>query len=81
MNAAKLPNKLNKLSEEDYNDTNKYILLEPYENKKYSIKINIIETHICIIANQIQNPNIFYTIELCLMIFINFQKVLELLIT
>ena len=35
MNAAKLPNKLNKLSEEDYNDTNKYILFEPYENKKY----------------------------------------------
>ena len=74
MNAAKLPNELNKLSEEDYNDTNKYILFEPYENKKYSIKINIIETHICIIANQIQNPNIFYTIELCLNDFYQLSK-------
>ena len=58
MNAAKLPNELNKFSKEDYSDTNQYILLEPYESQKYSIKINKTETGILIEANQVQNSNI-----------------------
>ena len=64
MNAAKLPNELNKFSKEDYSDTNQYILLEPYESQKYSIKINTTETGILIEANQVQNSNIVYSIEL-----------------
>jgi len=66
MNAAKLPNEFNKFSEEDYSDTNQYILLEPYESQKYSIKINKTETGILIEANQVQNSNIVYSIELSL---------------
>ena len=66
MNAAKLPNELNKFSKEDYSDTNQYILLEPYESQKYSIKINKTETGILIEANQVQNSNIVYSIELSL---------------
>ena len=64
MKAAKLPNEANKLTEDDYSDTNQYILLEPYENKKYSIRINKIDTGILIEANQIPNSNLFYKIEL-----------------
>ena len=40
------------------------ILLEPYENNKYSIRINKIDTGILIEANQIKNSNLFYKIEL-----------------
>ena len=64
MKAAKLPNEANKLTENDYSDTNQYIFLEPYENKKYSIRINKIDTGILIEANQIKNSNLFYKIEL-----------------
>ena len=64
MKAAKLPNEANKLTENDYSDTNQYIFLEPYENNKYSIRINKIDTGILIEANQIKNSNLFYKIEL-----------------
>ena len=74
MNAAKLPNEFNKFSEEDYSDTNQYILLEPYESQKYSIKINKTETGILIEANQVQNSNIVYSIELSLNDFYQLSK-------
>ena len=64
MNAAKLPNELSKFLEEDYSDTSQYILLEPYEKEKYSIKINKTEKGILIEANKVQNSNMFYSIEL-----------------
>ena len=54
MNPAKLPNNI---SEDDYSDTSKYILLEQIENKKYSLRINKTETGILIEANQVENPN------------------------
>ena len=71
MSTAKLPNEL---SEDDYSHTNKYILSEPYENKKHSIKINKTETGILIEAYQIQNSNILYKIELCLNDFYQLSK-------
>jgi hypothetical protein len=74
MNAAKLPNELNKFSKEDYSDTNQYILLEPYESQKYSIKINTTETGILIEANQVKNSNIVYSIELSLNDFYQLSK-------
>ena len=74
MNAAKLPNEFNKFSKEDYSDTNQYILLEPYESQKYSIKINTTETGILIEANQVQNSNIVYSIELSLNDFYQLSK-------
>ena len=74
MNAAELPNEFNKFSEEDYSDTNQYILLEPYESQKYSIKINTTETGILIEANQVQNSNIVYSIELSLNDFYQLSK-------
>ena len=71
MNAAKLPNEF---SLNDYSNTNQYILLEPYENKKYSIKINKTETSILIEANQLQNSNKLYKIELGLNDFYQLSK-------
>ena len=75
MKAAKLPNEFNnKSSEEDYSDTNQYILLEPYESQKYSIKINKTETGILFEANQVKNSNIIYSIELSLNDFYQLSK-------
>ena len=75
MQAAKLPNELNNTIEDDYeNNTNKYILLEPLENEKYSVRINKTSTNILIEANQIHNPNIYYKIELCLKEFYQLSK-------
>ena len=66
MNAANLPKNLNNSYENHYGDTNKYILLEPYENEKYSIQINKTETSILIEATPIKISNIYYKIELSL---------------
>ena len=75
MKAAKLPNEFNnKSSEKDYSDTNQYILLEPYESQKYSIKINKTETGILFEANQVKNSNIIYSIELSLNDFYQLSK-------
>ena len=75
MKAARLPNEFNNtFSEEDYSNTNQYILLEPYENQKYSIKINKTEKGILIEANKVQNSNIFYSIELSLNDFYQLSK-------
>ena len=71
MNPAKLPNNI---SEDDYSDTSKYILLEQIENKKYSIRINKTEAGILIEANQVENPNMIYTIELGLNEFYQLSK-------
>ena len=74
MNAAKLPNEAYKITEDDYSDTNQYLLLEPYENQKYSIKINKIETCILIEATQVLNSNRLYKIELGLNDFYQLSK-------
>ena len=75
MKAAKLPNEFNnKSSEEDYSNTNQYILKEPYESQKYSIKINKTETGILFEANQVKNSNIIYSIELSLNDFYQLSK-------
>ena len=73
MNAAKLPNEINK-SKDYYSYTNKYTLLEENENEKFDIKINKTETGILIEANSIQNPNMFYKIELSLNDFYQLSK-------
>ena len=75
MKAAKLPNELNNSFEEEKEiSTNKYILLEPLENKKYSIQVSKTSTSILIEANQIQNPNIYYKFELSLNEFYQLSK-------
>ena len=75
MKAAKLPDEFNnKSSEEDYSDTNQYILKEPYESQKYSIKITKTETGILFEANQVKNSNIIYSIELSLNDFYQLSK-------
>ena len=71
MNPAKLPNNI---SEDDYSDTSKYILLEQIENKKYSIRINKTEAGILIEANQVENSNMIYAIELGLNEFYQLSK-------
>ena len=73
MNAAKLPNEIDK-SKDDNSGTNKYTLLEENENEKFDIKINKTETGILIEANSIQNPNVFYKIELSLNDFYQLSK-------
>ena len=73
MNAAKLPNEIDK-SKDDNSGTNKYTLLEENENEKFDIKINKTETGILIEANSIQNPNMFYKIELSLNDFYQLSK-------
>ena len=75
MKAAKLPNESN-ISFENGNSSNtdKYILLEKCENKKYSIKINKTETSILIEANQVDNHDIFYKIALNLNDFYQLSK-------
>ena len=72
---AKLPNELNNFFEDSYeNNSNRYILLEPLENKKYAIQINKTSTSILIEANQINNSNIYYKIELSLNEFYQLSK-------
>ena len=73
MNAAKLPNEIDK-SKDDNSGTNKYTLLEENENEKFDIKINKTETGILLEANSIQNPNMFYKIELSLNDFYQLSK-------
>ena len=73
MNAAKLPNEIDK-SKDNNSGTNKYTLLEENEKEKFDIKINKTETGILIEANSIQNPNMFYKIELSLNDFYQLSK-------
>ena len=74
MEAAKLPNESNISVENDFGNTKEYILVEPNENRKYSIKINKTEKNILIEANQVQNINISYKIALNLNDFYQLSK-------
>ena len=74
MEAAKLPNEFNKPYEENYKDTNKFILLEPYENKNYSISVNKTENNIKIEAYQVESLNTYYKVELNLNEFYQLSK-------
>ena len=75
MKAAKLPNELNNSFKDDSeNNKNKFLFLEPLENKKYSVQINKTSTSILIEANQIHNQNIYYKIELTLNEFYQLSK-------
>ena len=77
MEAAKLQNESNISVENDFGDTKEYILVEPNENRKYSIKINKTEKNILIEANQVQNINISYKIVLNLNDFYQLSKGLK----
>lgn len=80
MKAAKLPNKLNNSFENDNEKSaNKYLFLEPLENKKNSVQINKTPTSILIEANQIDNQNIYYKIELTLNEFYQLSKGFKML--
>lgn len=68
------PAKLPKESKDESGNTNEYILFEQNENKKYSIKINKIETGILIEANEISNSIEKYKIELGLIDFYQLSK-------
>ena len=74
MQAAKLPNESSSSFENDNSNTDKYILLEKCENKKYSIQISKTEKSILIEANQVQDPDIFYKISLNLNDFYQLSK-------
>ena len=65
MNSAKLHNQIsNNQIEENINDTNKFKLLEPSENKYYLISINKTDKNIKIEAYQVNSLNICYKVEL-----------------
>ena len=65
MNSAKLHNQIsNNQLEESINDTNKFKLLEPSENKYYLISINKTDKNIKIEAYQVNSLNICYKVEL-----------------
>ena len=68
MKTTKLPEELNKKSEEDISDTYKYTFAYKDINgkEKYSIKILKKETNILIEANPVEDSNILYKIELSL---------------
>ena len=74
MNAAKLPCQINNSFEGDFTDTNKYKILEPYENKYYSISINKTEQNIKIEAYQVKALNTYYKVELNLNEFYQLSK-------
>ena len=57
-------NAVNESLENDHGDTNKYILLEPQENEKYSIQINKTANNILIEATPMKDSNAYYKIEL-----------------
>ena len=65
MNSAKLHNQIsNNQLEESINDTNKFKLLEPSENKYYLISINKTDKNIKIEAYQVNSLNIYNKVEL-----------------
>ena len=74
MEAAIVPKEFNKPFLDDYSNTNEYILLEPNEKKKYTVKINKTESSILIKANEIQNSNSLYKVELGLNAFYQLSK-------
>ena len=74
MEAAKLPNEFDKPFGKNNKDTNKFILLEPYENKNYSISINKTEQNIKIETYQVEALNILYKVELNLNEFYQLSK-------
>ena len=74
MEAAKLPNEFDKPFGKNNKDTNKFILLEPYENKNYSISINKTEQNIKIEIYQVEALNILYKVELNLNEFYQLSK-------
>ena len=59
-------NAINESLENDHGDTNKYILLEPHEKEKYSIRINKTANNILIEATPMKDSNAYYKIELSL---------------
>ena len=75
MNSAKLHNQIsNNQLEESINDTNKFKLLEPSENKYYLISINKTDKNIKIEAYQVNSLNIYYKVELNLNEFYQLSK-------
>ena len=74
MEAAKLPNEFDKPFGKNNKDTNKFILLEPYENKNYSISINKTEQNIKIETYQVEALNAHYKVELNLNEFYQLSK-------
>ena len=74
MEAAKLPNEFDKPFGKNNKDTNKFIVLEPYENKNYSISINKTEQNIKIETYQVEALNILYKVELNLNEFYQLSK-------
>ena len=75
MNSAKLHNQIsNNQLEESINDTNKFKLLEPSENKYYLISINKTDKNIKIEAYQVNSLNIYNKVELNLNEFYQLSK-------
>jgi len=74
MNAARLPNQFSNQFEGNFTDTNIFKLLEPYENKYYSININKTEQNIKIEAYQVNTLNSYYKVELNLNEFYQLSK-------
>ena len=75
MNSAKLHNQIsNNQLEESINDTNKFKLLEPSENKYYLISINKTDKNIKIEAYQVNYLNIYNKVELNLNEFYQLSK-------
>ena len=68
MKTTKLPEEINKISEENISDAYKYTLVykDTDGKRKYSIKISKKETNILIEANPVEDSNILYKIELSL---------------
>ena len=74
MNADKLPNQFSNQFDGSFTNTNKFTLLEPNENKNYSISINKTEQNIKIEAYQVNNLNTHYKVELNLNEFYQLSK-------
>ena len=74
MNADKLPNQFSNQFEGNFTNTNEFKLLEPNENKYYSISINKSEQNIKIEAYQVNNLNTHYKVELNLNEFYQLSK-------
>jgi len=74
MNADKLPNQFSNQFDGSFTNTNKFTLLEPYENKNYSISINKTEQNIKIEAYQANILNTYYKVELNLNEFYQLSK-------
>ena len=74
MNADKLPNQFSNQFEGSFTNTNEFKLLEPNENKYYSISINKSEKNIKIEAYQVNTLNTHYKVELNLNEFYQLSK-------